>query len=88
MLKSKPMLLGSLKGTIYDFEVSGDVLPMHTHDETNVHISIVARGSFTVSGPSWKKTLNTGDVVDWLPDQSHEFVALESSSRLVNIIKA
>jgi quercetin dioxygenase-like cupin family protein len=88
-LLTKPVTFGNLKGTVYDFEVKGDVLPMHWHAPENTHISIVGRGSFKAHGPegTWEKTLNTGDVVDWQAYQQHEFIALEDKSRLVNIVK-
>ena len=41
--------------------------------------------------PTWcldrQTTLNNGNVVDWQPFQPHEFISLESDSRIVNIIK-
>ena len=59
-LLSKPLDFGNLRGTIYDFEVKDDVLPMHWHRPENTHISIVARGSFVAKGTTWEKTLKTG----------------------------
>ena len=87
MLQAKPLLLGKLVGTIYDFPEVGDVLPMHSHTEADVHISVVARGSFKARGNGWERTVNAGDVLDWQPNQPHEFIALEANSRLVNIVK-
>ena len=54
MLQAKPLTLGKLVGTIYDFPEVGDVLPMHTHTEADVHISVVARGSFRAHGNGWQ----------------------------------
>lgn len=88
MLQVKPFLLGKLTGTIYDFQEIGDVLPMHTHGEADIHISIIARGSFRMHGNGWESVAKTGDVVDWQPNKSHEFISLEASSRLVNIVKS
>jgi quercetin dioxygenase-like cupin family protein len=85
MLQKKPLRLGSLVGTIYDFPFVGDVLPMHSHDENNVHISIIARGSFRAHGNGLDRTLNCGDVVDWKANDPHEFISLEPDSRMVNI---
>lgn len=87
MLQAKPLLLGKLTGMIYDFPEVGDVLPMHSHTEADVHISVAARGSFRVHGEGWQREVKTGDVLDWRPDEPHEFVATEASSRLVNIVK-
>jgi len=87
MLDAKPFSFGKLNGTAYDFLVAGDVLPMHQHTENDVHISIVARGSFKARGYTWELTVKAGDVLDWKPNDPHEFIALEDNSRLVNIIK-
>jgi quercetin dioxygenase-like cupin family protein len=87
MMEVKPIVYGTVNGSIYDFPEVGDTLPMHTHDELTVHISIVARGSFRAFGNGWHCTLNSGDIVDWPAHQEHEFVALEPNSRLVNIVK-
>ena len=73
---------------VYDFPEVGDVLPMHTHTAADVHISIVAKGSFMAHGDGWERTLVCGNVVDWPAHYPHEFVALEAGSRLVNIRKA
>ena len=88
-LQTKPFTFGILKGTAYDFEVKGDVLPMHWHSAENVHITVVAKGSFKAHGPdgTWEKTLTSGNIVDWQPFQQHEFIALEDNSRIVNIVK-
>lgn len=87
MLEVKPFTLGRLVGSIYDFPEIGDVLPMHSHTENDVHISIVARGSFKTHGIGWERISHAGDVLDWKPGDPHEFVALEANSRLVNIVK-
>lgn len=44
-LLNKQFQFGLLKGTVYDFEVKGDVLPMHWHAPDNTHITIVGRAS-------------------------------------------
>lgn len=86
-MEVKSINYGKLNGSVYDFPEIGDVLPMHTHDEMTVHVTIVARGSFRAYGSGWHHTLNCGDIVDWPAHQEHEFIALEPNSRLVNIIK-
>ena len=78
---------GDLKGAIYDFPEKNDILPMHEHDESSVHITIVAKGKFKAKGLEWEKELISGNVVDWQPYQPHEFIAMEPDSRLVNIVK-
>jgi quercetin dioxygenase-like cupin family protein len=87
LLLNKQIKLGDLRLTIYDFEEVGDELPIHNHAYTDVHISIVAKGSFRVWGKDFDKTVVIGSVLDWQPDTEHGFQALEQNSRLVNIIK-
>jgi quercetin dioxygenase-like cupin family protein len=86
-LRPKVFSLGKLTGTIFDFETEGDVLAMHTHTEDDVHITVVARGSFRAHGNGWERIVKSGDVIDFPPHQQHEFVALEDKSRIVNIVK-
>ena len=78
---------GKLSGTVHDFEMAGDLLPMHEHDERTNHVTVVARGSFRVHGQNWERILTAGDFVDFEPYDPHEFIALEPRSRLVNILK-
>lgn len=87
MLQTKAITFGKLSGAVYDFPEAGDVLPMHQHGEADVHITVVARGSFKAHGNGWERILKAGNVADWKPNDPHEFVALEADSRLVNIIK-
>ena len=86
-LLDKPLNVGKLNGTVYTFERAGDVLPMHTHSEGNAHITIVARGKVKAHGNEWQAEYSAGAVIDFPVDQSHEFIALEDDSRIVNIIK-
>jgi quercetin dioxygenase-like cupin family protein len=78
---------GKLSGTIYTFEKAGDALPMHTHTDGNSHITIVARGRVKAHGNGWEAEYRAGAVVNFPTDQSHEFIALENDSRIVNITK-
>jgi quercetin dioxygenase-like cupin family protein len=86
-LSSNGFEAGNLKGIIYDFEFAGDTVEMHSHDETSTHITIVALGAIKIKGAGWKKELKAGGVIDFLPWQLHEFVALEDNTRIVNITK-
>jgi len=86
-LLSNPLSAGKLSGTVYTFEKAGDVLPMHTHIEGDAHITIVARGKIRAHGNEWEAEYSAGAVIDFPSNQSHEFVALEDNSRVVNIIK-
>lgn len=74
--------------SIYDFEQIGDKLPMHTHDEKTIHITVIAKGRFDAYGDGWRTELKTGQVIEWQPYDPHEFVALEAGSRMVNVGKA
>jgi quercetin dioxygenase-like cupin family protein len=90
MLRNTDLAYGKLKGTVYDFENEGDELELHVHDENDVHISIVAKGSVKIFGPEdeWEPfEAYAGSVLDWEPGQWHGFIALEPNTRLVNIIK-
>ena len=88
MLLPKPLEnLGDIRGTIYDFEKSGDVLLKHNHDETNVHITIVARGKIKAYSHDWEIEAECGKVLDFRPNEPHEIMALEDNTRIVNIIK-
>ena len=86
-MHSTALATGKLRGTIYDFDLPGDELTKHTHDEATVHITVVARGSFDAYGDGWQQILSTGDVVDWMPNDPHGFIAREPNSKMVNIIK-
>jgi quercetin dioxygenase-like cupin family protein len=86
-LLSTPLNAGKLSGVVYTFEKVGDMLPMHTHIDGNSHITIVARGKIKAHGNEWEAEYSAGAVVDFPTDQSHEFIALENDSRIVNIIK-
>jgi len=80
--------VGRIRGVIYTFDHVNDILPMHSHGENDVHITIVARGEFYCHGPAFgEMTLETGQVIDWDAGIEHEFCALAPASRLVNIIK-
>jgi quercetin dioxygenase-like cupin family protein len=87
-LQIKPIATGKLNGAVYTFEAKGDILPMHKHTPLDVHISIIARGSFRVHGPDiGDRVYSAGAVIDFEPGFEHEFIAAEDNSRLVNIIK-
>jgi hypothetical protein len=87
LLQSKTFALGKLSGAVYDFENVGDELERHNHGESDVHISIVARGKVKIVGDGWEKEASAGAVLDWDVGVFHAFSALEPNTRLVNIIK-
>lgn len=87
-LRSKDFSTGDVRGIILDFENAGDILPMHSHGEDDVHITIVARGAVRVSGPAIETAEHqAGAILDATAGIVHEFVALEDKTRIVNIIK-
>ena len=88
LAKPTPMEnMGDLRGTIYDFEKAGDLVVKHTHTEDNVHITIVAKGVIKIYSHDWEVIAPAGKVVDFKPNQPHEFMAMEDDTRIVNIIK-
>lgn len=88
MLLPKPLIgLGDIRGTIYDFEKSGDILAKHNHDENTVHITIVAKGKIKAYSHDWEMEAESGKVLDFRPNEPHEIMALEDNTRIVNIVK-
>ena len=81
-----PLDIGGLRGTVYDFPEAGDILPMHVHYD-DVHITIVARGSFVARGAGWEIPMVCGGIYDWDVGQFHEFESTEPNGRVINIIK-
>ena len=79
--------IGDLKGTIYDFEVAGDMLPKHVHTEDNVHITIVARGRIKAYSHDWEREAVAGQIIDFRAGEPHEIMALEDGTRIINIVK-
>lgn len=77
---------GELRGVIYDFEVTGDVLSKHVHTEETNHITVVARGKVKVGSHDWELEAIAGQVLIFRPNEPHEFTALEDNTRIVNII--
>lgn len=87
MLLVNSIELGDLRGTMYDFEKSGDILPKHNHDENTVHITIVASGKLKAYSHDWEKIIEAGQLVDFRPNEPHELMALEDNTRIFNIVK-
>jgi quercetin dioxygenase-like cupin family protein len=78
---------GDLNGAMYDFEYAGDILQKHNHTEDTVHITIVARGKIKVYSHDWKIEAIAGQMLDFRPNEPHEFMALEDNTRIFNIVK-
>jgi quercetin dioxygenase-like cupin family protein len=88
MLLVKPLEgLGDIKGSMYDFESAGDVLPKHVHNDDNVHITIVARGKVKAYSHDWSMEAVAGQLLDFRPNEPHEIMALEDNTRIFNIAK-
>lgn len=79
--------LGDLRGAMYDFEKAGDLLPEHDHDQTSVHITIVAKGRIKAYGKTWSQEAIAGQLINFNPHQPHEIMALEDNTRIFNILK-
>ena len=87
-LAAKSFSAGKLIGIVYDFPEAGDVLPMHSHGEADVHITVVARGRVRAHGPLIGSTeYASGAVIDWPVGIEHEIVGIDPGARIVNIIK-
>jgi hypothetical protein len=86
-LHSSELKIGKLTGVIYLFEKKNDVLERHFHEAGAGHITIVSSGSVKIIGDGWEKEAKIGNVID-LPDhESHEIIALEDNTKIVNINK-
>ena len=83
----KPFRFGIIAGSIYDFPKAGDVLPLHGHDESTQHITIVAKGAIRVVTPVFDQILEAGAMIDFPALQTHEFTATQDDSRIINIQK-
>src|SRR4029077_17837798 len=79
----------NLYGIIHTYEQVGDMLPLHTHDATTNHISIVLKGSFRCFGnPRIEgKVLGPGALEDWPQGEPHGFEALEAGSQMLQLNK-
>ena len=79
--------LGDLKGTMYHFPQTGDILPKHNHTENDVHITIVAMGKIKAYSHDWEIEAVAGQMLDFRPEEPHEIMALEDNTRIFNIVK-
>ena len=87
MLLTKDANFGGLIVLIHDFQEVGDTLPMHVHDESTVHITVVARGRIKAFSHDWQKEAGAGVVLNFREGEPHEIVALEPNTRIVNILR-
>jgi quercetin dioxygenase-like cupin family protein len=90
MSLAKPTILeslGDIKGAMYDFEKTGDIVKKHTHTQDSVHITIVARGKLKAYSHDWETVATAGQLLDFRPGEPHELMALEDNTRIFNIVK-
>jgi quercetin dioxygenase-like cupin family protein len=87
MLLVNQINIDDLRGSMYDFEKVGDILPKHNHTQNDVHITIVARGKIKAYSHDWEKEAVAGQLLDFRPGEPHEFMALEDNTRIFNIVK-
>jgi len=85
MLSSKTANFSGLNVIIFDFESIGDILPMHVHDQSSIHITVVARGRIKAYSHDWEKEAAAGAVLNFREGEPHEVMALEAGTRIVNI---
>ena len=78
---------GDIRGSMYTFEQSGDVLPKHNHTEDDVHITIVAKGKIKAYSHDWEIIAESGKMLNFKAGEPHEILALEDNTRIFNIIK-
>jgi len=86
-LLSSDFKAGKLTGVVYLFEKTNDVLSRHFHEVDMGHITVVSSGSVKIIGDGWEKEVETGCVIDLPDNQSHEIIALEDNTKIVNINK-
>ena len=87
MLLVKEFATGDLRGSIYTFEHTGDILPKHVHGEADVHVSIVAKGRLLAYSHDWQKEATAGQIIDFRAGEPHELKALEDGTVIFNIQK-
>lgn len=79
--------MGDIRGAIYDFAAAGDILPKHNHTEETAHITIVARGRVKAYSHDWEIEADAGQILNFRAEEPHEIMALEDSTRIINIVK-
>ncbi len=79
--------VGDLIGVRHTFESIGDILPLHVHDDSTIHITIVAQGRVKIYSHDWSIEAKAGDFINFRPNEPHEFMALEDNTRIFNIRK-
>ena len=62
-------------------------MPKHIHTEEDNHITIVAMGKIKVYSHDWEMEATAGQLLDFNPNEPHEFLALEDNTRIFNLFK-
>ena len=77
---------GDIFGIIYQFDKAGDGIAMHKHGREALHNTVVLRGSILFYGPGGerKRRLVAGEILDFDGTLSHEIVALEPDTKIIN----
>lgn len=86
-----PFKVNQLTGAIYEYKLKGDVLAWHYHSAGDGHITFVLKGSVEIKGGNtdkpWVKIGVAGNFFDLPDQQSHEIIALEDGTKILNIKK-
>jgi len=75
---------GTLNAVIYDFEVKGDELALHTHAENACHYSVLVSGFATLHINGKSIPMVQGKLYKILPGEVHGFTAL-GPARIINL---
>ena len=78
---------GNVNFALYTLDEPGDKVPMHTHTEETDHLTVVLKGSITVTYEDGSEPTHCqqGSVVAL--KYPHELTALEPETKLMNIWK-
>tara|TARA_R110000868_G_scaffold353933_3_gene615164 strand:- start:102 stop:518 length:417 start_codon:yes stop_codon:yes gene_type:complete len=88
MLKYLPTNIKNMTVSKILLENVGDKLPMHSHIEDTIHITIIMEGKVKISGPTFEKYFSKGEICDFEEHEyTHEIEALEDNSVFLNISK-
>ena len=82
----KQQQIGKLTINHFTFIEVGHTLPMHSHPEGEAHLTFVTSGRLRIFGEGWERIVSPGDQLQFDPEFSHAYEALEPMSRITNII--
>ena len=88
MLIPEPLNVKRLSAIKYIFTEENVILPKHTHNINNQHVTIVLKGKLLCNFENNSIILNQGDFYDFKEDeQTHELKSLEKNTIILNISK-